>query len=390
MNRPPIKPDFILPTPSPIEQDLSRQLLAEIIKEINEYGPISFARYMELALYAPDLGYYRNGLKKFGPTGDFTTAPEISPLFSKCIARQCREILQQLGGGDILEFGPGSGVMAAVILKTLAQQNALPNHYYLLELSAELKDRQYKTIAAEAPEFLSRVIWLQQLPKTPFRGVVLANEVLDAMPVYRFGFYQGLKEFLVKHDENGLSWALSKPSTHLIQPVLELEVDFAEGYTSEINLYLAPWIKNIAELLTEGVILITDYGMAQREYYHKERACGTFVCHYHHLVHDNPFWWPGIQDITSQVDFTAVAIAATNHDLDVAGYIHQAGFLLSLGITEEMNNEHAFKNHHILAEQIKRLTLPQEMGEAFKAIALTKNYDHPLLGFAWMNQIERL
>ncbi len=228
------------------------------------------------------------------------------------------------------------------------------------------------------------------LPAAGFQGVILANEAIDAMPVHRFGYYQGIKELRIKHENNALDWIISAPTEGLIQSIAKLEANFAEGYTSEINLLLYPWIKSIADFLEQGVVLITDYGMARREYYHPERRMGTFVCHYHHLVHDNIFWWPGIQDITTQADFTAVAMAAEENGLDVAGYIHQAGFLLSLGITEEVARESDFKKNLTLKEQLKRLTLPQDMGEAFKAIALTKNYDNPLLGFRWMNQVDRL
>lgn len=385
-----MRKEFSLPEPSEIEKNLSQQLINKIVEEIIEKGPITFARFMELALYFPSLGYYRNGLEKFGRSGDFITAPEISPLFSICIAHQCAEILDQLGGGDILEFGPGSGVMAAVILETLQKNNKLPRHYYLLEISAELKERQRKTLERSVPECLDRVIWLDHLPESAFCGVILANEVIDAMPVHRFGLYQGIQELRIKYENNRLDWGVSAPSQDLTQAIAELETDFDEGFTSEINLLLHPWIKSIAHFLERGVVLITDYGMTRREYYHPERRMGTFVCHYHHLVHDNIFWWPGIQDITTQVDFTAVASAAVENGLDVAGYIHQAGFLLSLGITEEIAKENDFKKNLILTDQLKRLTLPQEMGEAFKAIALTKNYDNPLLGFNWMNQIEKL
>ncbi len=379
-----------LPEPGSAEQALSQNLQELIIKEINETGPITLARYMELALYAPSLGYYRNGSQKFGEQGDFVTAPELSPLFSYCVARQCQQILTCLLQGNILEFGAGSGIMARTILQSLAKTESLPQHYYILELSAELRHRQRQEFENQAPELLSHVIWLDQLPQN-FRGVILANEVIDAMPVHRFGSYQGLKEYYVTHKNNQLAWQLGAlNSQELKEQLAGLATEFQEGYSSEINLFLPGWINSLDALLSEGVILLMDYGYTRNEYYHSDRSDGTLICHYRHRAHSDLFRWPGLQDITSFVDFTAVAEAAVSGSLEVLGYIHQAGFLINCGITDFMSGQEEPMVRLKLSRQIQRLTLPGEMGEAFKVMALSKNMELPLLGFGAMNQIERL
>jgi len=380
----------MLPEPSQFEKEHSRRLQQQILAEIEEKGPMTFARYMELALYAPELGYYRCGSQKFGEQGDFITAPELSPLFSQCVARQCRQMLMDLPMSDILEFGAGSGVMARVILQTLAQLNSLPQHYYILELSAELQQRQRQEFQNHAPELLPTVIWLAQWP-AHFRGIILANEVLDAMPVHRFGYCQGLQEYYVVNQQGELAWRLGPLSTPQLSAQLEKLTDaFSDGYSSEINLLLPGWIAGLDVCLDQGVILLIDYGMTRREYYHPDRGCGTLLCHYRHRAHANPFWQPGLQDITAQVDFTAVAMAAVAGELNVQGYTHQAAFLLNCGITDFMTGDEDPRSRISLSRQIQRLTLPGEMGEAFKVMALTKNYEQDLLGFKTLNQLERL
>lgn len=381
---------YDLPLPDLASQQISNQLNAKIFEEIARNGPMTFARYMELALYAPEYGYYRGGLKKFGEEGDFITAPELSPLFSQCLARQCQEILENMGGGDILEFGAGSGVMARTILQSLANRDALPNHYYILELSAELRQRQQIHFQQHAPELLSKVMWLDQWPTQPIKGIFLGNEVIDAMPVHRFGYLQQLLEYYVVVDRQNLVWRLGPlSSSQLRRQIEQLDIEFADGYTSEINLLLNPWVFSAGESLSQGVILLTDYGLTRSEYYHPDRGCGTIVCHYRHRAHSDPFWWPGLQDITTQVDFTAIAHAAVAAEFNVAGFTHQAGFLLNCGVTDFL----AVSDPEVrvnLVRQVQRLTMPAEMGEPFKAMALTKNYEGPLMGFRYMSQLERL
>lgn len=370
---------------------LSSQLLSSIKAEIKKSGCMSFARYMELALYAPQLGYYRNGLKKFGPAGDFVTAPEISPLFSYCVANQCAEVLQALNGGDILEFGAGSGVMAADILHALQKKNQLPSHYYILELSASLKSEQEKTIREKIPDLFDRVVWLDTLPEKPIQGVILGNEVLDAMPVHPFTWHQGIKERCVALENDTLVSCLSeKENPALIAQIEKYGIDFAKGYTSEVNLYLSGWIKSISSILSRGIVLLMDYGFPRHEYYHPDRNTGTLMCHYRHRAHTDPLIFVGAQDITAHVDFTLVAESAEENGLTVLGFTNQSAFLINCGLLSFINEAADEKARFMQNQQILQLTLPSEMGELFKVIGLTKNIEITLLGFSEMNQLERL
>ena len=387
-----------LPAPDPAAAAHSARLLDHLRAEIaNAGGAISFARFMDLALYAPGLGYYRAGARKFGPSGDFITAPELSPLFSRCLARQCREILQALGGGEILELGAGSGIMAADLLLELRALDALPERYAILELSGELRERQRQTLADQAPELLNRVVWLDALPEPGFRGVVLGNEVLDALPVERFRVTaHGPRRLMVIWTGAGLDWAEGEEDPAVTATVARLESDLGwclpEGYTSEYVPHLADWLRAIAEPLAAGALLFVDYGYPRRAYYHPERATGTLLCHYRHRVHDDPLILPGLQDITASVDFTAVANAADAAGLEVAGYTSQNYFLFGYGLMELLAEVDATDSVRYLEQvrQVKLLTLPGEMGDRFQAIALTRNLDIPLRGFAVRDERGRL
>lgn len=380
-----------LPIPDATAKQLSDQLLSHIKAEIAKSGPLSFARYMALALYAPQLGYYQNALKKFGREGDFVTAPEISPFFSQCLANQCAEILRELNGGDIIEFGAGSGVMAADLLCALKEKNQLPNHYYIVELSGFLKAQQRETIFSKIPEYSDRVVWLTSLPDEKMQGVVLANEVLDAMPVHLFTNDHGIKECGVTIENDALALCvLEKENPDMIAQLKKYEIDFAPHYTSEVNLYLSGWLKSIATMLSRGVILLIDYGFPQSEYYHPDRSMGTLMCHYQHHAHTNPLIFPGIQDITAHVDFTAVAMSACENGLEIAGYVNQAAFLLNCGLLELIDKTADEKKRFLQNQAILKLTSPNEMGELFKVIGLSKNVEKPLLGFQQMNQLHRL
>jgi SAM-dependent MidA family methyltransferase len=377
-----------LPEPSVEAQAHSEKLIARIVDEIAANGGcISFARYMELALYAPGLGYYSAGSRKFGAVGDFVTAPEISPLFSRCLARQAADVLRELGGGDVLEVGAGSGVMAAEVLAELAALDALPAHYDILELSAELRARQRETIAARVPHLLERVRWLDALPDT-FRGVVLANELLDALPVQCFEVTaDGVMERCVAWSGERFVWTLAAPEdARLIEIVRGLPV----GYVSEVNLAAQAWVASIAAMLTAGVALLVDYGYPRHEYYYPERTRGTLMCHYRHRAHGDPFVYPGLQDITAHVDFTAIAEAAVDAGLHVAGYNTQGFFLLGCGLTELAPQTEDERQQILVAQQIRTLTLPGEMGERFKVMALARNVDAPLRGFALQDLRSRL
>lgn len=361
----------------------------------NADGKLPFAHFMELALYAPGLGYYSNGLKKFGAQGDFITAPEISPLFSFCIAEQCAQILQQIGGGDILEFGAGTGTMAANVLLHLEKLACLPEQYYILDLSADLQQRQQQTLQQQCPHLIERVTWLQQLPTAPICGVVLANEVLDAMPVSLFNnSEQGLQECFVSHD-NGQYYlhADNIANAKLLNQLQHLknEIDLPVPYQSEVNLMLRPWLQSVSDCLAEGVVLLIDYGYPRSEYYHPQRSAGTLQCFYQHQVSDAIFNNIGSQDITAHVDFTAVAEAAVYADFDVLGFTNQAHFLLNNDLLQlaeqEATDEVGRFNRN---QQIKQLTLPSEMGEKFKVIALGKDYEQSLQAFSTGDKLHLL
>lgn len=386
------------PQPSTEAAAHSQRLVDALRAEIDAAdGRISFARFMALALYAPGLGYYVAGARKFGEAGDFVTAPEISPIFARCLARQCRQVLTQINDGDILEFGAGSGAMAADILLELEALDSLPQHYYIIEVSPDLQQRQRDTLMYRAPHLLARVSWLDKLPQN-FHGVVLANEVIDAMPVHvvqfdgdavseRYVAWQG--EAFVWTDGPSSSAELQDAAVHLIN---EMGDDFTSGYVTEINLALNGWIAALGNMLTTGAVLLIDYGFPRHEYYHPDRTTGTLMCHYRHRAHPDPFVWPGLQDITAHIDFTAVAEAADAAALDVAGYTSQAQFLLGCGLGELLQQATTddVRAHLTMTQAVKKLTLPNEMGELFKVMALTRNLDFPLQGFMMQDRRHRL
>ncbi len=391
-----------LPTPEPVAVAHSARVLDSIRAEIAATdGALSFARFMELALYAPGLGYYCAGTRKFGPDGDFITAPELSPLFSRCLAHQCREILAALPGGSILELGAGTGIMAADLLQELQTLNALPEQYAILELSGELRERQRQTLAARIPALVERVVWLNALPQPGFRGVILGNEVLDALPVERFRITaQGPRRLVVIWTETGLACVEGEDDPAVTAMVAQIEADIGwwlpKGYTSEYVPRLAEWLAALAQPLSAGALLFIDYGYPRRAYYHPERTTGTLLCHYRHRAHDDPLFLPGLQDITANVDFTAVADAALAVGLNVAGYTTQNYFLFGCGLMELLAEDEekaslTMSMHYLeQARQVKLLTLPGEMGDRFQAIALTRNLETPLRGFAFRDERNRL
>ena len=384
--------------PPPDEDALahSHRLVEHIREEIGRRGPIPFSRFMELALYAPGLGYYSAGARKFGAEGDFVTAPELSPLFSCCLARQCAEVLETLDGGDILEFGAGSGVMAADILLELERMECLPERYLILELSAGLRRRQRDTLAARAPALLSRVHWLEAWPESPVEGVVLGNEVLDALPVERFCIgEEGVVSLDVDAAGAGLEISPRPAGKELREAVGRLERLLGHalpvGYGSEINLSLPAWMHGLGASLARGAVLLIDYGYPRHEYYHPQRGMGTLMCHYRHRAHADPLLWPGLQDITAHVDFSAVAEAGQAAGLALAGFSHQAAFLVGCGL-ETLFAEPVTDMREQLerARQVKLLTLPGEMGERFKVIGFHRGLDRPLRGFSFDDRQGRL
>ncbi|MEN8166144.1 MAG: SAM-dependent methyltransferase [Pseudomonadota bacterium] len=386
-----------LPEPDESAMAVSAQLTRQIQQAMEQAGGrIPFDSFMELALYAPGLGYYLAGSRKFGEAGDFVTAPEISPLFAQCLARQAREVLGALDGGEILEFGAGSGVLAADMLLELERLDALPARYLIMELSPELKERQQRTLAQRVPELLSRVVWLEHLPRE-FRGLVVANELLDAMPVSRFRVTAGgIEECFVEQDEEGLKEAFAAPQTPgLAKAVERLESavgGLAEGYVSEINLRQSSWLRALAGMMDSGAVLLIDYGYPRNEYYHPQRSTGTLMCHYRHRAHPDPFRWVGLQDITTHVDFSALVEVAVEAGFDLAGYTTQAHFLMASGLDELVaaSDPEDLTKHMELVQGVKRLTLPSEMGERFKVIGLMKTMEINLAGFNRFNLQSRL
>ena len=381
-----------LPELTPDEAAHSAALVEHIRAAIRKAGGwIDFAQFMQLALYAPGLGYYSAGARKFGAAGDFITAPEVAPVFSRCLAVQCAEVLQHLGTSDarILELGAGSGVMAAGLLAELERQGALPAEYLILDLSADLRERQQATIAQAVPHLLDRVHWLDGLPDEPFTGLIIANEVLDALSVQRFAIRQGEVNALGVSDEFGqFVLAEVRGGERLVAAVRQIERDagvtLPDGYESELCLGLAQWLAGIGASLARGVMLFVDYGLPRREYYSLERTRGTLLCHFRHRFHDDALARVGLQDITAWVDFTAVAEAATAAGFEVAGYTTQAHFLIGAGLGDFVANVEGLDLVHRLnlSRQAMVLTLPGEMGERFKVIALSRDYDAPLRGFA--------
>lgn len=366
-----------LPLPAAEALALSARLHAQIRAEIAAAGGwISFARYMELALYAPGLGYYSAGSSKLGPAGDFITAPELSPLFGCTLARQLAELMRQ-GLTDILELGAGSGALAETVLDELAVLGCLPERYRILETSADLRQRQRERLQPLG----NRVEWLETLPET-FAGVVLGNEVLDALPAHRIRIDgDAIAELGVCASGDELSWSQRHATGALAAAASALELP--DGYETEINFAATALTGDLARRLTRGALLFIDYGFPAREFYHPQRDRGTLMCHYRHRSHDDPFLWPGLQDITTHVDFGAIARAGTDAGLNLLGYTNQAQFLINCGITDLLAAVPATDTARYapLAASAQKLLSPAEMGELFKVIALGRETDFPLLGF---------
>lgn len=351
-------------------------LKSHIIEKIRQSGgKIAFSEYMNMALYAPELGYYTGYSHQLGRQGDFITAPELSPLFGKCIAKSLQAVLLNFKKPIILEFGAGTGKLA----RTLLEQCDFIQNYWIIEISPALRKQQ--EIILE--KHLSKITWLEKLPEEKFEGVILANEVMDAFPVSKFYLKNNIiQEYYVSEKNGCLEWYLDVPSNaEMINIVNNLEL--ASPYSSEINFAIKPWIKSLSDSLTSGVILLFDYGFPRHEYYHPDRYEGTLMCHYQHHSNTDPLYMPGLQDITAHVDFTTVAESALEADLEVRGYTSQAAFLLESGIID-------IAQHHEDNVAVKMLTLPSEMGELFKSMLLLKNNDLPVLGFDLHDRRSRL
>ncbi len=368
-----------LPFPDALSAAHCEQVRESIRQQIEASGgSVSFAEFMQHALYSPGLGYYTAGSTKFGEAGDFITAPEVSSVFGHVVARQCAEVLDQIDQGAILEFGAGSGKLAADVLSRLDTLDMLPVAYRILEVSADLRERQESFLTRAIPDLVHLVSWIET-PPSEHRGVVLANEVLDALPVERFVRREsGIMQQRVCVAADGFAFEEAPAPRLLERAVLDLETDLGAalpgGYTSEICVAAPNWIARLGGGLIEGMAFLFDYGVSRREYYAAARSDGWLRCHFRHHAHNNPLILPGIQDLTAWVDFTAVAAAAVGAGLEVAGYATQAQFLMAGGLEAEMCDfaELSLEEQLQLSQQIKTLTLPGEMGEHFKCMALRK------------------
>ena len=388
-----------MPVPPGAARAHSDALAGLIREQVHEGGgSISFECFMEMALYEPGLGYYSAGATRFGDAGDFITAPHVSPLFSRCVARQCRQVLAALSGGDVLELGAGSGLMARDLLLELEALDSLPKSYLILETGADPRRRQQELFSSCIPHLLPRITWLETLPERPLRGVVVANEVVDALPVKRLALHEGeVRELCVGHDGDGFIWVEApcgddRLTTAWERLAADLPAPLPEPYRTEINLRAGAWMQSVSGILQQGVMLLLDYGYPRHEYYHPQRDRGTLLCHYRHRAHEDPFFYPGLQDITASVDFSALAQSAPEHGLQLAGYTSQAHFLIGCGLAEIAASAQngPGRPDPAVSGQIKRLTLPGEMGERFKAIAFTRNFMEPLMGFQFIDQQRRL
>lgn len=359
-------------------------------------GQIPFAEFMHEALYAPGLGYYAAGATKFGADGDFVTAPEISTLFGRILARQVAEVLCELPSGEILECGAGSGKLAVDLLTTLEELDELPQVYNILEVSADLADRQQERLREALPHLFNRIRWLSSLPKD-FDGVIVANEVLDALPVERFvKRNEQLRQLNVALDGRDFAWVEVDAPLRLETAVNEIEADIGEtlqdGFTSEVSLAAPRWIEDLANSVRCGVVFLFDYGVSRREYYAPDRTDGWLRCHFRHHAHNEPLINPGIQDLTAWVDFSSIAGAAVAGGMDILGYQTQSQFLMGGGLEAEMKNFSMLplEQQVELSGQIKTLTLPGEMGENFKCIALGRGVDMTPSAFHFADRTQTL
>jgi SAM-dependent MidA family methyltransferase len=367
-----------LPLPDPESLAHSERVAAFIRRAIRRAGgSISFAEFMQHALYAPGLGYYSAGAAKFGASGDFITAPESSPLFARVLARQCAPVLQALSCPVVLEIGAGSGALAADLLGYLPDLE----RYKILEVSADLRQRQEDLLRRKVPEQVAKVGWLNDLPRN-FCGVIVANEVADALPVERFEKTgAGIVQHRVVAEGDAFAWRREAAPPFLEQAVRHLEhslgAEFPEGFVSELSPGLPGWIADISASLDRGFIFLFDYGLTRAEYYARDRSDGWLRCHLRHRAHNDPLIYPGIQDLSSWVDFTSVAEGATGTGMEVAGFVSQAHFLINGGLQEELADFQRLPTAAQLeiSRQVKMLTLPSEMGEHFKCIGLAKNSD---------------
>ena len=367
--------------PVPDDDSAAHSLLVDkhIRGRIADVGTsISFAEFMHEALYAPGLGYYSAGATKFGAAGDFVTAPEVSTLFGKVLARQCASVLAGIEAADVLEIGAGSGKLAADMIRKLGDLDALPRHYSILEVSAELRERQADRLRREVPDYFANIRWLTQLPHD-HRGVIVANEVLDALPVERFLRRENdVAQLRVAVEQDRFVFTARSAPDLLANAVFRIEQELGHrlpaGYSSEVCLAAPGWISDLAASLDLGVAFLFDYGVSRREYYAADRSDGWLRCHFRHHAHSDPLILPGIQDLTAWVDFSVIAAAAVDAGLNIEGYVTQAHFLLDGGLADELADfaDLQADAQLELSGQVKLLTLPGEMGEKFKCLGISR------------------
>ena len=360
----------------PAGSEVSRRLIRRIQGEIDERGWIGFDRYMERALYEPELGYYRNGSIKFGPRGDFVTAPELSPVLAGALADQLRKVLRHLESPVLLEVGAGTGRLAVDLTRALGELG-IRTRYRILETSPELRDRQRARCAAAGVE----ARWLDDFPDEPFEGAIIANEVLDAFPATCFVKRTGeVRPLGVGWLENGFAWTERPVDASLSRQIASLEARLGrrlpDGYRSEVSRLMPSWMRRVAAALDRGAVFILDYGLTEAEYYHPQRNQGTLICHFRHRAHDNPFLYPGLQDISAWVDFSACARAARQAGLTVAGFTTQGQFLVEAGTWRQagtlQESAELAAAGLAAAQALKTLVLPGEMGERFKLLVLSR------------------
>ena len=382
----------ILPEPPEELKCVSAELASRIRAKIALSGPMPFSEYMEMALYEPTLGYYSAGLQKIGDGGDFVTAPQLGNVFARCLARQIEQVGADLGEYEIIEAGAGTGILAVDLLTAL-QESHPPARYRILERSAHLRQVQRETLTRLVPQWMDRISWLDEPPGEGWQGVFLANEVLDALVVERFCLdTDGIRQLQVIDGPEGFEWHKDLcPQSVLekIQSILSnLEQKPATGYRSEFNSSLHAWVQAVTDSLEKGVALFIDYGYTRRDYYRPERNDGTLICHYQHRAHSDPFTWPGLTDISASVDFTALAHSADHCGLEVSGYTTQAMFLLACGLDDLLAEFESLSeaDRLMMNNQVRRLTLPGEMGERFQVMALSRGLNedlcHDLRGFS--------
>lgn len=362
--------------------EIKRSLQHKITAQIKQKGAISFAQFMQMALYEPGLGYYSAGLEKLGAAGDFVTAPELGSLFARCHAQAFAPVLAAVSEPVMVELGAGTGRFCVDVLLALEDLGCLPDRYLVVEVSGDLRAVQQQAVAELPAHLAQRVIWQDCPPQSPFNGVVFANEVLDALPVEVFRWHAGQYQRLMLVDDGGQlteTWQSFEPG--MAAQLAQMDLMLTADHRSEFIPQLQPWMASIAAWLQQGMVLLVDYGHGRRTLYHPQRRHGTLVCHRRHQANFNPYQDVGLQDITAFVDFTAVAEAMQSCGLTVQGYTTQADFLLATGIEQWLDPAGDYPAYYRLVSEMKQLVLPDEMGEKFKTMVGTKRLSIPIPGF---------